>query len=263
MVGVAMSATSVVMLLGAFLHYRRRRARRLVEARERLTRAPIELVPGSCRLHGVAKKRRRGEDDVLAYGCNLSTMVTGHRSRFWKRQESRKEGRDFNLVLDDGARVRVRLSGKPWELETDAREHHSPERRVVEYQLVDGERLWVEGRLEPSVGTQRSGYRDRALRQHWRVVADETPLSLWTEGSLVAHESTSFMPLGVSFFAWGLAALMSCWSVAILTSRSESSAYLAWYVALSACLLGVAGAFVLAEGSGGWSGSLPWFQRRN
>ncbi len=230
--------------------------------RERLARPPLELEPGPQRLHGTAKKRRRSEDDVLCSGSNVSVIVAEKRARYWKRSESIQEARSFNLVTDQGDKIRVRLRGNEWSLETDARQRNGPERRSVEYQLADGERVWVEGELRAvNSKTTTAGYRDGAPTTRWEVVANEEPIKLWTEGALYAHKATEFLPPFMAVPVWAFSSLMLWWSYSLILGGRASTLEAIYFVS-NVVLFSIALALVIVHWQGGWIGSRAWFDRK-
>jgi hypothetical protein len=256
------SALSGAAVITTFIAYRWRRARQLAEQRKKLARPPLELREGYCRLNGIAKKRRRSEHDVLASGCNVSVIVVSGRERYWKRAETRQEARSFNLLTDNGEKVRVCLRDSGWTLETAARERNGPERRSVEYDLTDGERVWVEGELQAVVRKRKAGYRDNGSLKRWEFKADGAEIRMWTEGALAAHEATVFLPPVFSILLWSFVAFMLGWSLSIAMGGRLSSGEFSVFVALSAAMVGLAIAVVVVQSMGGWIGSRPWFQRK-
>lgn len=261
MLGVVGSTLSGLAVITTFIGHRWRRRQALTAQRQKLARPPLVLAEGFQRLHGIAKKRRRGEDDVIASGCNTSVIVVSGRQRFWKRDESRQEGRSFNLVTDSGVKVRVPLRNSGWTLETAARERNGPERRSVEYELTDGERVWVEGELYAVTRkSKEAGYRDSAPEKRWAFKADGAEIRMWTEGSLHAYEATEFLPPVFSILVWAFVAFMLGWSFSLATGGSTSGESV--FVALSAAMLGIGFAAVLIQSDGGWIGSRPWFHRK-
>ncbi len=200
---------------------------------------------------------------MIASGCNTSVIVVSGRQRYWKRDESRQEGRSFNLVTDNGVKVRVRLPDSGWTLETAARERNGPERRSVEYELTDGEPLWVEGELHAvTLKSKEAGYRDSAPAKRWEFKSDGAEIRMWTEGALEAHEATEFLSPAFSVVIWGFVAFMLGWSLSIASGGRLANGEFSVFVVLSAVMVGLAIAIVLLQSTGGWIGSRPWFQRK-
>ncbi len=187
-------------LIWAYASFALRRARRVRDAAAALDAANAPLRPGFGWVHGVARKVRGAESDVLLSGRNVTVRVQSGRSQFWQREETTRDLGPFYVVTSDGQKVRVKPRNDGSDrIEVAANEHNTYERRVVDYELRDGDEVWVEGAIEekrtPAPG---KGYREPGTRSRWRLHAGDGRVTVRTRGVVDAHRTTALVPGGLT-----------------------------------------------------------------